>query len=240
MGLPGAARILAGLTDAGDAVMLMPSGEASLWFLMAGAAVLGLSLAPVAELLIAKALPRLGALPALPVRITTAAVTGAACAAFAFRFGAAPELPAFLIFAVLGGQLARIDIMQHLLPNPLVVSLLAGGALLLTLPWITTGNPGGLPRGLLGAAILFAGYLVLALISPAGLGMGDVKLAGPLGLYMGYLGWSHLLYGGLLGFILNGLVTLALLSVRRQDKGTEVAHGPSMLAAAAAVTLLPG
>lgn len=219
-------------------MVLTPNGDVSPW-LSLGAAVLGFVLSPLAELLIAKTMPRLGALPALPVRITTAAVTGVACAAFALRFGNAPELPAFLLLAILGAQLARIDLTQHLLPNPLVVALLTGGALLLVLAWAGNGNGGALLRGLLGAAILFAAYLVLAIISPSGLGMGDVKLAGPLGLYLGYLGWSHLLYGGLLGFILNGVFTLLLVSIRRRSKGTEVAHGPAMLTAAALVTLLP-
>ncbi|MFJ6079095.1 prepilin peptidase [Pseudarthrobacter sp. NPDC092419] len=218
-------------------MILTPSGDVSPW-LSLGAAVLGFVLSPLAELLIARTMPRLGDLPALPVRITTAAVTGAACAAFALRFGSAPELPAFLLLGILGAQLARTDLTQHLLPNPLVLALLAGGALLLVLAWAVSGYATGLVRGVLGAAILFAAYLMLALISPSGLGMGDVKLAGPLGLYLGYLGWSHLLYGALLGFILNGVITLGLVSVRRRGKGTEVAHGPSMLAAAAGVALL--
>lgn len=225
--------------NAGDAMVLTPTGDVSPWLSLV-AAVLGFVLSPLAELLIARTMPRLGALPALPVRITTAAVTGVACAAFALRFGNAPELPAFLLLGILGVQLARIDLTQHLLPNPLVFALLTGGALLLVLAWAVNGNGGALLRSLLGAAILFAAYLILALISPSGLGMGDVKLAGPLGLYLGYLGWSQLLYGGLIGFILNGVFTLIVVSVKRQDKGAEVAHGPSMLAAAAAVALLLG
>lgn len=234
----GATRAPSGLTNAGDAVRATSSGEPSLWFLIAGAAVLGLVLSPLAELVIARTMPRLGALPSLTARITTAAVTAAACAAFALRFGNAPELAAFLLLGILGAQLARIDLTRHLLPNPLVVALLAGGALLLTFALAVRGDAGGLVRGLLAAAILFAAYLVLALISPSGLGMGDVKLAAPIGLYLGYLGWNQLLYGGLLGFILNGVATLLLVSFRRRNKGAEVAHGPSMLAAAAAVALL--
>lgn len=215
-----------------------PSGDVSPWLAL-GTAILGFVLSPLAELLIARTMPRLGAVPALPVRITTAAVTGVACATFALRFGNTPELPAFLLLGILGAQLGRTDLTQHLLPNPLVLALLAGGALLLVLPWAVGGYAAALVRGLLGAALLFAAYLILALISPSGLGMGDVKLAGPLGLYLGYLGWSHLLYGGLLGFILNGVFTLLLVSIKRRSKGTEVAHGPAMLAATALVTLLP-
>ena len=64
--------------------------------------------------------------------------------------------------------------------------------------------------------------------------MGDVKLAAPVGLYLGYLGWSQLLYGGLLGFVLNGILSPFVLCARnRAERASEVAHGPSMLAAAA-------
>lgn len=68
--------------------------------------------------------------------------------------------------------------------------------------------------------------------------MGDVKLAAPIGLYLGYLGWTQLLFGGLLGFIINGFVTVLVVALKGRDKAVEVAHGPSMLAATAAVALL--
>ncbi|RDV09883.1 prepilin peptidase [Arthrobacter sp. RT-1] len=188
-------------------------------------------------MLIAKHLPRLGGLPALPVRITTAALTGLACAAFTLRFGISPALPAFIFLAALGVQLARIDVALHLLPNPLVLMLLTGGFALFLLPGLLNKQADELLRAALGAVILFAGYLILGLISPGGIGMGDVKLAAPVGLYLGYLGWTHLLYGGLLGFVLNGLVTTVVLARKGRDRASEVAHGPSMLGATAAATL---
>ncbi len=207
------------------------------WLLVIGAALLGLVLSPLAETLIAKCLPRLGVLPPLSIRITTAALTGIACAAFALRFGMGISLPAFLFLAVLGVQLARIDVALHLLPNPLILMLLAGGLSLFLMPGVINQQADDLLRALLGAVILFAGYLILGLISPGGIGMGDVKLAAPVGLYLGYLGWSQLLYGALLGFILNGLMTVLILSRKGRNKASEVAHGPSMLGALAAVTL---
>ena len=203
----------------------------------AGIGLLGLILAPLAELAISRLLPRLGALPSARVRITTAAVTAAACAAFALRFGADPALPAFILLAVLGVQLARIDVSLHLLPNPLVLFLLLGGLSLFFLSTFVSVQWAELLRAVTGAAILFVIYLILALISPGGIGMGDVKLAGPVGLYLGYLGWSQLLYGGLLVFVLNGVVTLLVVRGNRPKKATEVPHGPSMLAAAASVAL---
>jgi leader peptidase (prepilin peptidase) / N-methyltransferase len=207
------------------------------WLLAIGAGVLGLALSPVAEILIAKHLPRLGSLPALPIRITTAALTGLACAVFSLRFGISLALPAFIFLAALGVQLARIDVALHLLPNPLVLLLLAGGFLLFLMPGLFNKQADDLLRAALGAIILFAGYLILGLISPGGIGMGDVKLAAPVGLYLGYLGWSQLLYGGLLGFVLNGLVTVLILSRKGRNRAPEVPHGPSMLGATAAATL---
>lgn len=200
--------------------------------------VVGLILSPLAELVIAKLLPRVGGLPASSARITTAAITAALCAAFAFRFGADPALPAFILLAILGVQLARIDISLHLLPNPLVLSLFAGGVSLLLASVFAGSEWAGLLRAVAGAATLFVSYLILALISPGSIGMGDVKLAAPLGLYLGYLGWTQLLYGGLLGFALNGAVTLLVIARKRAERASEVAHGPSMLAAATAVALV--
>jgi leader peptidase (prepilin peptidase)/N-methyltransferase len=199
---------------------------------------LGFALSPIAEILIAKQLPRLGALPTLPVRITTAVLTGLACGAFTLRFGISLALPAFIFLAVLGVQLARIDVALHLLPNPLVLTLLTGAFLLLLMAGLFNQETVDLLRAALGAVIMFAGYLILGLISPGGIGMGDVKLAAPVGLYLGYLGWSHLLYGGLLSFIMNGLVTILVVSRKGRNKATEVAHGPSMLGATLAITLL--
>lgn len=201
-------------------------------------AVAGFLLAGLASRLIASTLPRLGSLPSLTARSTTAALTGLLCAAFVLRFGLHPILPALVLFAVLALQLARIDISLHLLPNPLVLILGAGALALLILPAALGNGWGDLLRGALGALIAFFFYFILALITPGAMGMGDVKLAAPLGLYLGYLGWPQLFYGVLLGLALNGAVTLVTVAVKRGIKPKEVAHGPSMLAAAAGVMLL--
>lgn len=202
---------------------------------VAGIGFVGLILSPLAELLIARLLPRAGGLPPTPIRIAATLCTGAASAAFALKFGADAVLPAFLVLAVAGVQLARIDISLHLLPNPLVLTLLMAGFCLFLAPAFTGSPLADFLRGLAGAGILFAIYVILAVISPGSIGMGDVKLAAPLGLYLGYLGWTPLLYGGLLGFLLNGLVTVCIVVRNRRKRPVEVAHGPSMIAAAVAV-----
>ncbi|MFD7544727.1 prepilin peptidase [Pseudarthrobacter sp. NPDC059871] len=208
------------------------------WAFVLGAALLGATLSPAAEILITRLLPRLGGAPSPSARITTAALAGVVCGAFALRFGVSWTLPAFLFLAVLGVQLARIDFSLHLLPNPLVLMLLAGGIFLLLAPTVFNQHADNMLRALLGMVILFAGYLILGLISPEAIGMGDVKLAAPVGLYLGYLGWTPLLYGGLLGFILNGAVTIAVVARKGRKDATEVAHGPSMLGSVLAISLL--
>lgn len=221
----------------GDAVLSVANVNSNSWLLVIGVGLLGCALSPIAEILIARFLPRLGGVPIRRVRIATAAVTGLACIAFTLHFGTTFSLPAFLFLAVLGVQLARIDVALHLLPNPLVLMLLAGGLLLLSLPRFFGKQSDDLVRAAIGVVVLLATYMILGLISPGAIGMGDVKLAAPVGLYLGYLGWSHLLYGGLLGFILNGIITVLVISIKGRTRASEVAHGPSMLGALAAVTL---
>jgi len=201
-------------------------------------ALLGILLSPLAELLIARTLPRLGGLPGARTRITTAALTGALCGALALRFGMEWSLPAFLLLAVIGVQLARVDLAHHLLPNPLVLTLLVAGLALHFLGSSATAEWAELLRAAAGAAILFVVFLILALISPNGIGMGDVKLAAPVGLYLGHLGWSQLFYGGALGFVLGGILSVVLIRLKHANLRSEVAFGPSMLAAALGTVLL--
>ncbi|WP_245413339.1 prepilin peptidase [Arthrobacter celericrescens] len=203
---------------------------------LAGIAGAGLSL--LADLAIKLWLPRLGGMPPLWTRLTTAAVTGLLFVLFAWRFGISPELPAFLALAVLAVQLSRIDIALHLLPNPLVLGLLGAGLALFAASAALGSEWGGLLRAAAGGAVLFAGYLILGLISPRSLGMGDVKLAAPLGMYLGYLGWKQVFYGGLLGFVMGGLLTVLMVRLGRGNTPKETPHGPPMFAAAISVLLL--
>jgi leader peptidase (prepilin peptidase)/N-methyltransferase len=170
--------------------------------------------------------------------MTTGAAGFALPALVGWRFGATPELPAYLLLGIFAIPLARIDIVHHLLPNRLVGPLLGAGLGLLAIAALAPDSAGSLLRGAAGSVILFVFYLILALTSGNGLGMGDVKLAAPLGLYLGYLGWQQLFYGGALAFVAGGLASVVLVLKNREKKPQEVAHGPSMLAASLAVILL--
>ena len=165
------------------------------------------------------------------VEVATALLT----ALTVLRTGLSWELPAFLLLAVVGVLLAVVDLQHRLLPNRVVLPALAAGTALLLLAALADGAWDALLRAVLGAAALFAVYLVLALVSPGGLGMGDVKLAALVGLYLGWLGWAAVVLGALAGFVVQALVALVLLAARRIGLRGELPFGPAMLAGAALV-----
>lgn len=162
-----------------------------------------------------------------------AAVTGLLFALAAVRFGISAELPAYLVLAAAGVLLAAVDLRHRLLPNRVVGPALIAGALLLTLAAAVDGRGEDLLRAGLGALVLFAVFLVMALISPAALGMGDVKLAALLGLHLGWLGWDAVLLGAAAGFVVQAALSLVLLATRRVGLRGELPFGPALLVGAA-------
>jgi leader peptidase (prepilin peptidase) / N-methyltransferase len=143
------------------------------------------------------------------------------------------ELPAFLFFAGAAVLLTVIDLQHRLLPNRIVLPSIAVGAVLLLVAALPGQEWAAFLRACLAAAFLFVVFLVMALISPSGLGWGDVKLAGLVGLYLGWLGWSAVAVGVAAAFVVQAAVALVLLAARRVGPRGELAFGPAMLVGAA-------
>lgn len=146
--------------------------------------------------------------------------------------GVALTTLAFLYLAAISIALALIDIDTHKLPNKIVLPSYGVAILLLTGAALAVGAVSSLGTALIGMCALGLLYLVLALAWPGGMGFGDVKLAGLLGLYLGYLGWPQLIVGAFAGFILGGLFGLILLITRRASRTAGIPYGPWMLAGA--------
>lgn len=138
-------------------------------------------------------------------------------------------LPAFLYLGAVGMALAVIDLDTHRLPDALTLPSYAVGGALLLLPAVAEGSWDAYLRAWLGAAALFAFYLLLVVVYPAGMGLGDVKLAGVLGLYLGWLGWGALVVGAFLGFLLGAVVGGVIMVVRRTGRKHKIPFGPFML-----------
>ncbi len=157
-----------------------------------------------------------------------------------WRFGWSWELPAYLYFASVGIALAAIDLDTKRLPNALTLPSYVVLGVLLLVPAVADGDWSGYLRSWLAALALFAFYFLLAVIYPAGMGFGDVKLAGVLGLVLGWLSWSVLVVGGFLGFLLGGVVGGGLMLVRKAGRKSKIPFGPFMLAGALLAILWGG
>ena len=72
----------------------------------------------------------------------------------------------------------------------------------------------------------------LFVVKPGGMGLGDVKLAGVLGLYLAWWGWDALAVGGFLAFLLGGLVAVPLVLFTAAGRRSKMPFGPAMLAGA--------
>jgi len=143
-------------------------------------------------------------------------------------------LPAYLWFAYFSILLTVTDVDTKLIPNRILLPATIGGLVLLALGALADGSPSALLRGLLAGAAYFIVMLILGLIARGALGFGDVKLAFFLGLYVGYIGWGHLVLAGLGSFILGGVVALILVLTRRASRKDAIPFGPFMTIAAIA------
>ena len=146
--------------------------------------------------------------------------------------GLVVTLVAFLYLASVSVALAMIDLDTHTLPNRIVLPAYPVAAMLLTAGALLAGSPDRLLTAWVGAASLFGVYLILALARPGGMGLGDVKLAGLLGMYLGWLGWAPLAVGAFSAFLLGGLFSLVLVITRRANRKSGIPFGPWMLAGA--------
>ncbi len=153
------------------------------------------------------------------VELATAALFVAAGARFGLEWEILP--PLVLIVAVVA--LSVIDMYVYRLPDRLVFPSLALSAVTVVIAAFGIDRPSAIGRAAAGMGLYFGILLVAHLISPKGMGFGDVKLAALLGLHLGwtagsrYLGWSPVfrlvVWGLLLGCLLGviGGVSVALL-----------------------------
>ena len=149
--------------------------------------------------------------------------------AVAAKFGAHADLPAYLYLAAISIALALIDLEHFRLPDPITLPSYPVAILLLLIPAVADSSWWEFERALIGMAALFAFYDVVAFIAPKGMGGGDVKLAGVLGLYLGWLGWAQLAVGAFMAFLVGGVISIGLVLFAGAGRKTRVPFGPFML-----------
>ncbi len=159
--------------------------------------------------------------------------------AMALRFGAAWELPAYLVLVSALLALSLIDFDTFLLPDRIVYPLSATLVLLFGLAAILDDAGSDLVRALLGGLAAFAFFLTVHLIAPRGMGFGDVKLSFSLGLALGWLSWGSVFVGLFLGFLLGAVIGVLLIATGLRTRRDHVPFGP-FLAAGTVLAILFG
>jgi leader peptidase (prepilin peptidase)/N-methyltransferase len=177
------------------------------------------------------------AAPALE-SVMAALVTAALFVALGLRLPGGLVLAAGCWLAACAVPLSWIDLRQQRLPDTLTYAAAAGVLVLLTAAAWAGGDWHSLLRAVLAGLLLSACFLALAVASPAGVGLGDVKLAASVGAILGWAGWLVLAGGLFAAFALAACYGLVLLAARRATLGSRIPFGPFLLAAAIGVLLI--
>jgi leader peptidase (prepilin peptidase)/N-methyltransferase len=159
------------------------------------------------------------------------ALTAAVFAAVAIVRGVDSRLALELPFAAMLIAVAAIDLERHIVPNKILLPAAIYGVAAAAVV-----APGDLPELLIAGAAAFLALLLVALAHPAGMGMGDVKLAGVMGLYLG----SAVAPALLIAFLAGTLVGVGVMLRRGAGARKQGVPFAPFLAFGGLVALLAG
>jgi leader peptidase (prepilin peptidase) / N-methyltransferase len=169
------------------------------------------------------------------VEVTTAALF----ALTALRLGLDAALPAFLVFVAALVAITPIDLELRIVPNRIVYPTLFVSAPLLLLAAAIDGDWASAREAAIGGVAAFAMFFVLWYVSPKGMGYGDVRLSGVIGMFLGWLGLWEVALGLFLAFLSASVIGVALMAAGRKGRKDAIPFGP-FLALGAVLALLVG
>lgn len=161
----------------------------------------------------------------------TAVASAVAGGLVALGVGATWHLLVLLPLVPIGVALAVVDWRTRLLPTRIIAPTYGLVVVAVLVVWAVTGETGDVTRAGLGWLAAGAFFFVLWFVHPRGLGYGDVRLSGVLGIALGHVGWAELVVGLYAGFLVGGVVGLVLSRLRVVDR-KGYPFGPFMLAGA--------
>lgn len=147
----------------------------------------------------------------------------------AWQFGLTFLALALAYLAVVTTALAVIDLKHTRLPDALTLPSYTVLAVLVGLHASVVDDWWILARALIGAVALGAFYFIFWFLYPRGMGFGDVKCAGMLGLALGAIGWGALAVGAIAGPLIGGIVGIGVMIRSRQAKGVRIPYGPWLI-----------
>ncbi len=152
---------------------------------------------------------------------------GALWIAAALRFERPEEAVFVALFCSVLLALSAIDLEHKRLPNVIVLPSIVVALIWIAARSLTSGRWGIIRTAVECGLIAFAIFFVIALVS-GGMGFGDVKLAGLIGLVAGRFGWEEAAAAVLLSFFAGGFAGLALLVTRRKGRKQTIPFGPAL------------
>ncbi len=177
---------------------------------------------------------RAEAAPAWGIGLVTAVLFVAAAA----RFGAEWALPAYLVFFASLVVVSLVDVQSRMIPTRVVGPAILLCAGLLAAAAVAQHDWSRYGTALLGAALVGGSLLAVHLVTPAGMGFGDVRLATLIGLALGWLSLGTVALGMFLAFLLAAGVGVGLRRLRGSTTDGQVPLGPYLAAGAVAAVLL--
>jgi leader peptidase (prepilin peptidase)/N-methyltransferase len=176
-----------------------------------------------------------------PLRtVLTAVLVAVALAGALLVGGLRPGTVALAWAGVAGVVLGAVDLAVHRLPDRVTIPAYAAVATALLVDAVALGTWPALLRAVLAGAAAFGVAASAAVLSPRGLGFGDVKLLGLLGLVLGWVGWGALLAGVFLGLLTGAAASLTLIAAGRAGWRTALPFGPPLLVGAVLALALSG
>lgn len=166
------------------------------------------------------------------------AVLVASAITMGIRVGAVSVLPALLLFVVSGWVISLYDLRHQRVANWLLAPAALSVWTLLLIGTAINSHWNAFGRSLLAGLVVFSALAVLGIVARRGLGFGDVKLGGLVGVVSGYFGWHATWLAVLSAFVLGGLAGCVLLASR--NRGHRFAFAPFLIVGAVlAVCWLP-
>lgn len=167
-----------------------------------------------------------------PRYLLVEAVCGGLWLATTLWAGLRPHLVVYLVFATVLLILSVIDLEHRKIPNKVLWPAAVASVPLLVLAALLESEPERILWAAMGAAAYGLPMLALGLLVPKGMGGGDIKLAGYLGLHLGWIGLHRVPVGAFLGFSIGSILGVGLMLAGRKGRKDTIPFGPSMAAGA--------
>jgi len=176
-----------------------------------------------------------------PARTLGAAVvTGILWAAAARSFGSHVLVIPYLTFMAMAVAVAVTDLTHRLVPRRLLYAALVLITVQLMGVSIHDHSWHQFAIAVIGGAMAFGAFFLIWFFVPRGMGFGDVRLAGVIGLTVGYLGLVHVYLAFLTGFVLGLLFGLVLMIGSSAGRKTRIPFAPALVAGATIAVLWGG